>query len=247
MMMLGTFAFSITMSADAKRLHDPEVETKIVERNSMSTESQSALKDRIAEILNSRLREREALGENQSTEKFSVMPTISAADPSIIGTPMASQRQCVKYLLQNNPNPNIAVSAEEIVSYYYEEGEREGIRPDVAFAQALKETGFFRFGGTVTPDQNNFCGLGTTSATIKGFYFPSPQIGVRAHIQHLLAYSSTRKPSLPLVDPRYFLVRKAYGNRTLAMWSDLNGRWAVPGNYYGQEILSMFNAILMQN
>ena len=246
-MMLGTFAFSITMSADAKRLHDPEVGTKIAERNSMSAESQSALKDRIAEILNSRLREREALGENQSTEKFSVMPTISAADPSIIGTPMASQRQCVKYLLQNNPNPNIAVSAEEIVSYYYEEGEREGIRPDVAFAQALKETGFFRFGGTVTPDQNNFCGLGTTSATIKGFYFPSPQIGVRAHIQHLLAYSSTRKPSLPLVDPRYFSVRKAYGNRTLAMWSDLNGRWAVPGNYYGQEILSMFNAILMQN
>ena len=39
MMMLGTFAFSITMSADAKRLHDPEVETEIVERNSMSAES----------------------------------------------------------------------------------------------------------------------------------------------------------------------------------------------------------------
>ena len=174
------------------------------------------------------------------------MPTVSIADPSIIGTPLASQKQCVKYLLQNNPNPDIAVSAEEIVSYYYEEGEREGIRPDVAFAQALKETGFFRYGGTVTPDQNNFCGLGTTSATVKGFYFPNPQIGVRAHIQHLLAYSSTRKPTLPLVDPRYFLVRKAYGDRTLGNWQDLNGRWAVPGNFYGQEILSMFKAMLSQ-
>ena len=159
---------------------------------------------------------------------------------------MASQKQCVKYLLQNNPNPNIAVSAEEIVSYYYEEGTREGIRPDVAFAQALKETGFFRYGGTVTPDQNNFCGLGTTSATVKGSYFPNPQIGVRAHIQHLLAYSPTRKPTLPLVDPRYNIVRKAYGNRTLGTWQDLNGRWAVPGNYYGQEILSMFKAMLYQ-
>ena len=98
----------------------------------------------------------------------------------------------------------------------------------------------------MTPDQNNFCGLGTTSATVKGFYFPNPQIGVRAHIQHLLAYSSTRKPTLPLVDPRYFIVRKACGDRTLGNWQDLNGRWAVPGNYYGQEILSMFRAMLNQ-
>ena len=159
---------------------------------------------------------------------------------------MASQKQCVQYLLNNNPNPNLAVSAEEIVAYYYEEGSREGIRPDVAFAQALKETGFFRYGGTVTPDQNNYCGLGTTSATVKGVYFPNPQTGVRAHIQHLLAYSSTRPPTMPVVDPRYEIVRKTYGMRTLGNWQDLNGRWAVPGKSYGQEILSMFKAILIR-
>ena len=256
MAVLGAVAFSIPITTDAKRIHDPKVETKAESRhlseNSKTiniTSTKGTLKERIDEILNSRQREKELLGQSedfQPTEKFIVMPTISAADSSIIGTPMASQKQCVRYLLQNNPNPNIAVSAEEIVSYYYEEGEREGIRPDVAFAQALKETGFFRYGGTVTPDQNNFCGLGTTSATVKGFYFPNPQIGVRAHIQHLLAYSSTRKPTLPLVDPRYSLVRKAYGDRTLGNWQDLNGRWAVPGNFYGQEILSMFKAMLNQ-
>lgn len=43
---------------------------------------------------------------------------------------------------QNNPNPKITVSAEELVDYYYEEAGKEGIRPDAAFAQALKETGF---------------------------------------------------------------------------------------------------------
>ena len=267
---LGAVAFSIPFTTEAKRIHDPKVETKAESRHlsennktvnvtsdkisstdseKLSASTKGTLQERIDAILNSRQREKELLGQNadfQSSEKFIVMPTVSIADPSIIGTPLASQKQCVKYLLQNNPNPNIAVSAEEIVSYYYEEGEREGIRPDVAFAQALKETGFFRYGGTVTPDQNNFCGLGTTSATVKGFYFPNPQIGVRAHIQHLLAYSSTRKPTLPLVDPRYFLVRKAYGDRTLGNWQDLNGRWAVPGNFYGQEILSMFKAMLSQ-
>ena len=248
------------MTTDAKRIHDPQSETKSEDRHlsegdrttnltfknssrDSATESISTFRERIDEILNS-MNNQEP--EPSTVTSFMVTPTVSASDPSIIGTPIASQRQCVRYLLQNNPNPNIAVSAEEIVSYYYEEGAREGIRPDVAFAQALKETGFFRYGGTVTPDQNNFCGLGTTSATVKGFYFPNPQIGVRAHIQHLLAYSSTRKPTLPLVDPRYFIVRKACGNKTLGNWQDLNGRWAVPGNYYGQEILSMFQAMLNQ-
>ena len=257
--LLGVVAFSIPMTTDAKRIHDPQAETKSENRHSSSNsktinltlnhsskgttdEKLATFRERIDEILSSMKQE----SEEQSNASFIIMPTVSASDPSIIGTPMASQRQCVRYLLQNNPNPNIAVSAEEIVSYYYEEGKREGIRPDVAFAQALKETGFFRYGGTVTPDQNNFCGLGTTSATVKGFYFPNPQIGVRAHIQHLLAYSSTRKPTLPLVDPRYFIVRKACGDRTLGNWQDLNGRWAVPGNYYGQEILSMFRAMLNQ-
>lgn len=184
--------------------------------------------------------------DNSRVNYFYVPKTNSPYDSSIIGTPMASQKQCVKYLLNNNPNPRLSVSAEEIVAYYYEEGTREGIRPDVAFAQALKETGFFRYGGDVVPEQNNYCGLGTTGGGVRGVYFDSPQLGVRAHIQHLLAYSSTRKPTLTVVDPRYELVRKAYGSRTLDAWSDLNGRWAVPGNRYGQEILSIFNAILVQ-
>ncbi|MBR3458146.1 MAG: glucosaminidase domain-containing protein, partial [Selenomonadaceae bacterium] len=100
------------------------------------------------------------------------------------------------------------------------------------------------YGGTVTPDQNNYCGLGTTSATVKGAYFPSSKIGVRAHIQHLLAYTSTRRPTEPVVDPRYTLVCSRYGDQTLGTWGDLNGRWAVPGYSYGQSIMSMFRAIL---
>ena len=271
---LGTVALSIPMVANAKRVHDPKVETKAESRHvtdnsstidltdtkrssdkkekDTTTTKKTSLQERIDAILNSRQREREILGQKEQSEEtweqpsepVRVMPTVSSSDPSIIGTPLATQRQCVKYLLLNNPNPDIGVSVEEIVSYYYEEGAREGIRPDVALCQAFKETGFFRYGGDVVPEQNNYCGLGTTGGGVRGLYFESPQIGVRAHIQHLLAYSSTRRPTLPLVDPRYYLVRQAYGNRTLGNWQDLNGRWAVPGNYYGQEILSMFHAML---
>ncbi len=158
-------------------------------------------------------------------------------DNMIMGGAVATQEQCVRYLLKHNPNPKLNVSPQELVSYYYEEGNRTGIRPDIAFAQALKETGYFRYGGTVIPAQNNYCGLGTTSATVQGAYFATPRLGVKAHIQHLLAYASVEPPQDNIVDPRYDLVRQSYGSNTLTQWKDLNGRWAVPGVGYGQSIL----------
>ena len=259
---LGAFAISLPMTADAKRIHDPKVNTKTevkkvskkdkitkIERMS-AVKSESILRPEIKpEPMLSAIPEFDSVPYPEYSfepQEIYVPQTISEYDTSISGTPMATQEQCVKYLLNNNPYPNLAVSAEEIVAYYYEEGEREGIRPDVAFAQALKETGFFSYGGDVIPEQNNYCGLGTTGGGVKGEFFATPQMGVRAHIQHLLAYSSTRRPLTPIIDPRYDIVRQAYGERILGEWQDLNGRWAVPGRYYGQEILSMFHSILMQ-
>jgi hypothetical protein len=231
----GHVGRTVKESAGRRRLPSQEQTTRVVEERSLS--------ERIDAILHP-----EKYGTpEQSTPSVpaaDVPKTTSAYDDSILGTPMASQEQCVRYLLSVNPMPKISCTPQQLVSYYYEEGGREGIRPDVAFAQALKETGFFRYGGTVTGDQNNYCGLGTTSATVKGAYFPSAKLGVRAHIQHLLAYASTRQPFEPVVDPRYSLVRSTYGENTLGRWEDLNGRWAVPGHTYGQSILSMFRAIL---
>lgn len=163
---------------------------------------------------------------------------------SIMGSALATQEQCVQYLLRENPWPLLTVSPQQIVAYYYEEAEREGIRPDVAFAQALHETGHFRYGGDVVPLQNNYCGLGTTGGGVKGAWFESAQIGVRAQIQHLLAYAATRRPVLPVVDPRYELVRRSPSFGQAVSWTDLNGRWAVPGTTYGQKILLIHQRIL---
>ena len=193
--------------------------------------SNNSVSEKIAAILK---------GDSDKKEQDKV---VNYGSSSIMGSAIATREQCVNYLLKNNPNPKITVSAEELVDYYYEEAGKEGIRPDVAFAQALKETGFFRYGGTVTPDQNNYCGLGTTSATVKGAYFETARIGVRAHIQHLLAYASVRPPREDVVDPRYSLVRAVYSTSTIDTWPGLNGRWAVPGNNYGQEILQILDNI----
>ena len=229
-------------SGEARRVHDPDKATKIRTERTTNAPKNNDFRARIDVLMKNANEINAPVREDDSP--FSVPKTLSEYDTAIIGTPLASQEQCVSYLLSVNPHPAISVSPRELVAYYYEEGAREGIRPDVAFAQALKETGFFRYGGTVTPDQNNYCGLGTTSTEIKGAYFATSQIGVRAHIQHLLAYASTRRPVRPVVDPRYNLVRNVYGTITLGNWQDLNGRWAVPGDSYGQSILSMFRAIL---
>ncbi len=225
---------------NTRHINKPGVDTNLSDiEQPMAEQGTPDLRTRLQKILHPE--------EDTTSVSHRVVPTtVSAYDDAITGTALASQEQCVRYLLSINPNPRISVSPQQLVSYYYEEGAREGIRPDVAFAQALKETGFFRYGGTVTPDQNNYCGLGTTSATVKGAYFPSARLGVRAHIQHLLAYSSTSRPTETVVDPRYDLVRSSYGTRTLGNWEDLNGRWAVPGNSYGQSILSMFRAMLRE-
>jgi hypothetical protein len=165
-------------------------------------------------------------------------------DLTILGGPMATKEQCISYLLRRNPLPLITVSPRQLVDFYYQEALLEGIRPDLAFAQALHETGNFAYGGDVVPLQNNYCGLGTTGGGVKGAWFPSAQIGVRAQIQHLLAYSSKRPPLLPVVDPRYELVKKTRNFGQSATWTALNGKWAVPGRTYGQKVQTIHEAIL---
>ena len=59
-------------------------------------------------------------------------------------------------------------------------------------AQSCLETGNFTFSGSaVTLSQNNFCGMGVTSNGVKGNSFDTPQLGIRAQVQHLKAYAST--------------------------------------------------------
>lgn len=170
------------------------------------------------------------------------MLDVPAGADTIMGPATIPVCQMVHFIRQRNPHPKLNAPLEDVVQAYYDEAGREGIRPDVALCQALKETGYFAYGGDVSPDQNNFCGLGATGNKVAGARFATPQLGVRAHIQHLLAYASTERPKTAIVDPRYELLAEKhpelYGQ--VRAWTGLNGRWAVPGKHYGQEILWMW-------
>ncbi len=189
---------------------------------------------------------------------------ISSCDLSIVGNSYLSSEQLKKWI--TNETPRIKANMTEkglpfnpipdLADLYIKIGAAYGIRGDIAFCQAAKETGYWQFTGSVQPWQNNYCGLSAIGspmsgqeslngadpslvhfeAGVHGAIFNSPASGVEAHIQHLYAYAC--KASLPsgkvLIDPRYSLVSRGIG----PTWQGLNARWAVPGTTYGQSLIS---------
>jgi len=166
----------------------------------------------------------------------------------IQGESVATVDQMVQFVLNSGKEPRINCSLEELAQLYIEEGQVEGIKGDMAFAQAVKETNYFTFlrtDGTpslVLPAQNNYCGLGATnnSEIGQGAWFDTPREGVRAQIQHLKAYASTEPLKQECVDPRFYLVTRGIA----PCWEDLNGKWAVPGTGYGESIVDIHRRIL---
>ena len=158
---------------------------------------------------------------------------------TILGKGEVTKDQATAFIKMYNNKLFISATPGQIVDYYYREAGREGIKWDMALCQALLETGFFTFGGTVVPEQNNYCGLGTTNATTRGVYFLTPLEGVRAHIQHLMAYSMVAAPQTKIIDPRYYLVhngKKQTG--VFTFWHQLNGKWAT-GSDYSEKIIDI--------
>ena len=62
---------------------------------------------------------------------------------------------------------------------YYDEAVAEGVRPEVAFVQTMKETGFLQYGGDASVEQFNFAGLGTTGGGVPGNSYPDVRTGIQ--------------------------------------------------------------------
>ena len=120
----------------------------------------------------------------------------------------------------------------------------EGVRPEVVFAQAMLETGWLQFGGSVSADQCNFAGLGATGPQVGGARFDNVYQGLLAQSQHLKGYAARMPLNNVCVDPRYqILVDRGYLGSAPCL-EDLNGLWAVPGDGYGQRIAAIINRMI---
>jgi N-acetylmuramoyl-L-alanine amidase len=141
----------------------------------------------------------------------------------------ASMEQMESYAHKINPD------APYLAGMYIRIGLQEGIRGDLAFAQAVYETDYFRYTGNVKPEHNNPGGL-------KDAVFGSLAEGIRAHIQHLKAYANSDPLNTPLIDPGFDLVERG----TASSIEDLDGKWAAPGDGYGENIMQIWMAMLKE-
>jgi hypothetical protein len=121
---------------------------------------------------------------------------------------------------------------------YFELAPTRGIRPEIAYAQSAKETGYGNFGGVIDASWNNPCGLKTTAGGGNGDpdahqRFANWRQGVTACIDHLALYAGAPGyPRASTPDPRHF--ESIYA--TAPTVERLGGHWA-PDSDYGRSIV----------
>jgi hypothetical protein len=174
-------------------------------------------------------------------------PTPTPGSVPVMGQSSLTSEQIAGFFWANQPagSPCLTVSIEQLTGYFVLEGNVENVRGDIAFAQSIIETGWFRYGGQVQCGQNNFGGIGATDGGAQGASFPDADTGVRAQIQHLRAYADSSATSCtvpplhtPCVDPRFDFVSPKGKAPT---WNDMgNGNWATDPNY-ASKVINLYN------
>ena len=127
----------------------------------------------------------------------------------------------------------------DLVKIYFEEGAAEKVRPELAFAQAIIETG--SFGKAL---DNNYSGLGACDSCNGEPGFPTPRDGVRAQIQLLKAYADPTARGETLANPPSPVLWGAdpivaagrfdteYLKGKVPLWNMMgNGNWATDPTY----------------
>ena len=117
----------------------------------------------------------------------------------------------------------LRIAIEDLIALYVSEGDAEGVRGDMALAQAVLETGYFTNSDT---SRHNYAGIAHYDGTSSGAPFASPIIGVRAQIQLLKKYALGN--DAPLANPN--VAPRAGASATT--WGGLAGTWASATTYW---------------
>ena len=136
-------------------------------------------------------------------------------------------------------NDKEATNLLSLCQIYVEEAEAENINVDVAFCQAMLETGWLQYRGAVKIESFNFAGIGAVDSNPTGAAkFKSAREGIRAQIQHLKAYANKLPLNNEQVDPRFLLVKRGSAPNV----EDLGGKWASDVQY-GNKIVKLMESL----
>lgn len=158
---------------------------------------------------------------------------IKETQTPMIGTPEVTLEQAKAWATKKGATQKFI----DVADVYWEYGQLTGIRPEILYAQAAKETGFGKFGGAVVPEQNNWAGIKVKGATLDRMEdhetFETPEDGVRGHFNHMSAYIGLA----PIGEPhgRYHSIKTMPWAGTVKYLEELGGKWC-PDLYYGYSI-----------
>ncbi|MBM3635213.1 MAG: hypothetical protein FJW99_08055 [Actinobacteria bacterium] len=167
----------------------------------------------------------------------------------VMGQSRLTGDQIASWFAKQKITPAITIPIADLARIFVDEGNAQNVRGDIAFAQSILETGWFRYERSmVKPTDNNFSGLGACDTCDRGNIFKTPEEGVRAQIQHLWAYADPAadplKVARPLTDLRFAMVRP-YGKAPT--WDAMgNGNWATGGGYT-EKVLALYASMLRHN
>lgn len=160
----------------------------------------------------------------------------------IIGKPQALVAQAQQWARRNQAHQRFI----DVAPVYWLYGQLTGIRPEVLYAQSANETAYGRYGGIVTPDQNNWAGIKVKNPVgdrrEDHETFATPDDGVRGHFNHMCAYVGLEPIGEP--HPRYDVVKSMPWAGTVRHVEELSGKWA-PGAAYGSGLVRNYLTPLM--
>ena len=188
---------------------------------------------------------RARVGRDLATAAFDG-PEGSSPDPvpTILGRPALDATQLAGWFSASGYSALTRAPVGELARWYIEEGDAEGVRGDLAFAQAVLETGGFTSSDAVS--DNNFAGIGHCDTCAHGWKFPSARLGVRAQIQLLRTYAQPGLTAAGLADPPVLAALDPSSQSAegcCRTWPSLTGVWATDP-VYGRSILVLYQDML---
>jgi hypothetical protein len=158
-------------------------------------------------------------------------------DLTIMGSSALNADQMVAWFNSQGYSDLTPASVSQLANWYISEGVALGVRGDVAFAQAVLETGGFSSPDAVS--LNNYAGIGHCDTCATGWGFPSPQGGVIGHLQLLRIFAgggTAPKPAPPPVMPNLTPANQSRQS-CCPTWESLTGVWATDPLYSTQILL----------
>jgi hypothetical protein len=151
--------------------------------------------------------------------------TLTDGSPTIIGAATLTYAELLTWWESTDRAhpPRLGISIDDVFSLYLAEGDAEGVRGDLALAQAIHETGWFTSSDTAI---NNFAGIAHPTGAGSGQGFPEALTGIRAHIQLLKKYAEGN--DVDLVHPDVAPDAGAQADT----WEQLAGSWAADEGYW---------------